>query len=619
MRKIIVTILLLVICNSFCQDIKQQEIKTKVDEVTVFIENAQITRKKTISLTKGVSVLKFNNLSPFIEPKSVQVKATGNITVLAVNHQQNHLNNLKKPSYLIELETSLKTVKEKINLEKIYLSIVTDEVLFLHENIKIGGNEAVNITDLKEAYIFYSKKLTSLRLKEIERKKTLIKLQQEEINIKKQITTVSSKKVFSSGEILVKIEAKNSTSIDLELSYIVKNAGWYPSYDIRAKNIESPIQLIYKANVKQDTKVDWKDVQLKFSSANPNLSGVAPELKTYFINYNTAPPTYHKEIENISGKVFDETGLPIPGANVLVKGTTIGTSTDFDGNYSLTLPKNNNTLEFSFIGYETKTVSISRAIQNIYLNPSENSLDEVVVVAYGRSNKRSKQLEGKVSGMRSIRDATSYSIPLLQVENQTSVNFEIKMPYTILSNNKSYAIDMTQYNLESDYQYFSIPKIEKDAFLVASIQNWEKYNLLEGEANIFFEDTFIGKTILDTRFVSDNLKISLGRDKNVSVNREKISEFTFKKFIGSKKEVIRDWKITVKNNKSQKINLLVLDQVPVSTLDEIKVEILEISKGKLNSKTGEVKWSINLNSKEQKVFELKYLVKHPKNKNLIIE
>jgi uncharacterized protein (TIGR02231 family) len=332
------------------------------------------------------------------------------------------------------------------------------------------------------------------------------------------------------------------------------------------------------------------------------------------------PPVYSRKSNIVTGIVSDSEG-PLPGVTVIVKGTTIGTSTDFDGKYSLTIPNNANQLEFSFVGMETKLLSINSSTINVFLNVNSESLDEVVVVGYGRSKKNkslNKKLSGQVSGVK-IRGASSLLVPLEQVENQTTVDFEIKIPYTIKSDNKSYSVDMANYSLPANYQYYCVPKIDKDAFLIANISDWEKYNLLEGEANIFFEDTYVGKSLLDVRYAKDTLQISLGRDKNVVVKREKINDFTTKKFIGSKKEEIRNWKIVVKNNKNQKINMLVFDQVPVSTIEEIKVEIIKISNAKYNSVTGEIKWDFIIEPRESKTFDLKYSVKYPKNKTLIIE
>ncbi len=310
----------------------------------------------------------------------------------------------------------------------------------------------------------------------------------------------------------------------------------------------------------------------------------------------------------------------MPGASVTVKGTTIGATTDFDGKYSISIPNGARELVFSYLGYVTKTASIDKNVINVQLQEDASTLDEVVVVGYGKkkNNSISQILQGVVPGVK-IRGAASIEIPVEQIENQTSVDFEIKMPYTIKSDNKSYAVDISNYSLVADYQYYSVPKINKNAFLMANITDWEKYNLLEGEANIFFEETYIGKSLLDVRYAKDTLQISLGVDKNIQIEREKITDFASKKFIGSRKEELRNWKISVKNNKTQAINMLVFDQVPVSTNEEIKVELINISNAIQNSETGELKWLFKLNPKESKTFELKYSVKYPKNKNLNIE
>ena len=629
MKRISILILGLIFSNLlFSQEIKVVEVKTDVNEVTVFIDGAQVVRKKSIDLTQGKSILKFVNLSPFIDPKSVQVKVEGELTVLSVNHQQNYLDKMEKPKELQDLEKSLETIDSKIKQENTYLSIIKEELAFLQENRAIGGkNEQISIANLQQVSDFYSNKLTALKLKEIERNNTIEDLNEQKTNIQNQIKTLSSKKEFPTGEILVKVDAKKNVNFSFEFSYVVGNAGWFPTYDIRAKNINEPVQLIYKANVKQDTKEDWNNVKLKFSSSDPNVSGVAPELKTYFLNYNTLPPTYKLTANGVSGKVTDNKGEPLPGASVIVQGTTIGTVTNMQGNYSITIPNNASQLNYSFIGYNLQTLPITGNIMNVALEESEMKLDEVAVVGYGTQKKLSLSgaLQGKVAGVSvdksemKIRGTRSLAVPTAQVDNQTTVNFEIKTPYTIKSDNKNYTVDIEFYNLPAIYQYYCVPKIDKDAFLIAKIVDWEKYNLLEGEANVFFEETYVGKTLLDVRYASDTLEISLGRDKKVSVNREKIKDFSTKQFIGNKKEETRTWKTTVKNNKNQEINMIVLDQVPVSTAEDIEVNVLNISRTKHDLETGELKWEFTLKPVDKRELDLKYSVKYPKFRNLIIE
>ena len=617
----LILLLCLIFSNSYSQEIIEKKISTTVNEVTVFLEGAQITRKKTVELQKGKTILKFSNLSPFIDAKSVQVKAHGNITVLAVNHQQNFLDKLDKQQELVDLESKLKKVEDKIVLERAYLEILTEELDFLKVNRNIGGkNQELSVLNLKNASNFFGTKLTELKLNKIKRNKIVERLNKEKQDLKNQVNTISGKKEFPNGEILVKVDAKQTSKISFEISYVVENARWFPTYDIRAKKVDEPIELIYKANVKQDTKVNWNNVKLKLSSANPNVSGVAPELKTYFLNYNTRPPIYNRETNEVSGVVLDQDNLPLIGATVIVDGTTIGTTTDFDGKYSITIPNNSAFLTFSYVGYTSQKKSIQSAVINVSLE-ADASLEEVVVTSLGvsrRDKKISRKLAGKVSGVK-IRGANSLAIPTVQIENQTTVDFEIKTPYTIKSDNKSYSVDIESHELPAFYQYYCVPKIDRDVFLIANVSNWEQYNLLEGEANLFFEGTYVGKTILDVRYATDTLQISLGRDKNISVKREKIKEFTTKRFIGSKKEESRGWDIDIKNNKSQQLNMLLFDQVPVSTLEEIKVEVSEITAGKYDPKTGEIKWEFKIGPSESKKFSLNYFVKYPKNRKLIIE
>lgn len=613
-------ILSLLFGNLLAQEAKIQEIKTEVKEATVFISGAQVVRKKNVDLTQGTCILKFVNLSPFIDPKSVQVKAQGELMVLSVNHQQNYMDKMEKSKEMLDLEKLLKTVDMKIKQESTYLSIIREELAFLQENRAIGGkNEQISLSNLQQVSEFYSNKLTELKLKEIERNSTLEDLQKQRADIENQIKTWSGKKEYPSGEILVKVDVKKEGNFSFEISYVVDNAGWFPSYDIRANTINKPVQLIYKAHVKQDTKEDWNNVKLRFSSADPNVSGVAPELKTYFLNYNTQPPSYKRTAGGVSGKVTDSNGESLPGTTVVVQGTSIGTVTDMQGNYSITIPNNATHLTYSFVGFNPQTLPITGSVMNVALQESKLGLDEVVVIGYGTQKK------GYVTGAiaekseMKIRGTSSLAIPTEQVETQTTVNFEIKTPYSIKSDNKSYTVDIESYELPAIYQYYCIPKIDKDAFLIAHIVDWEKYSLLEGEATVFFEETYVGKTLLDVRNASDTLEISLGRDKKVSVTREKIKDFSTKQFIGNKKEETRTWKTTVKNNKNQEINMIVLDQIPVSTTEDIEVSALNTSNAKHDLESGEMKWEFTLKPSDKKELDLKYSVKYPKFRSLVIE
>jgi hypothetical protein len=614
--------------NLFGQSPQDIEIKTDISEVTVYLNGAQITRLKTVDLPIGRSIVKFINLSPFIDSKSISVNVKGDLTVLSVNQQQNFLSQQNKSKEVEQLSNNKLEVEKKIKIEKAYFDVLNEELVFLKANSSIGGsNTGTSINSLKEADSYFIEKITAIKLKGIERANNIEQLTKDLDKIDNQLNALSSKKELPSGEILVAVDAKSNSKASFELKYIVANAGWLPSYDIRVKSIDLPTNLTYKANIHQNTNEDWNNIKLKLSSSDPNSSGIYRDLKTYYLDYNSVPPSYNNSMSQVAGHVYDKgTKEPLPGVTLMIKGTSIGTATDNNGLYSLSIPQNGGILVVSYIGYKKVELPISNQQMDIQLEQDMVALDEVVVVGYGVQN----SLSGKIAGISTSRNTSNVrvrgtsslnSTPLEtgQIENQTSVEFEIKTPYTIPSNGKNLTVDIENYSLPAIYQYYCTPKIDKSAFLLAKIIDWEKYNLLEGEANVFFEDTYTGKTLLDVRYMSDTLTVSLGKDKSVSINREIQKQFTTKQFLGTKKEETRSWLISIKNNKQQNIDLLIIDQIPISAIEEIEVNPLNISNGRLDTETGKIKWEFQLKPTEKKEIELKYSVKYPKFRTLIIE
>jgi len=627
MKKTISILFCALTLNLFSQSPQEIELKSEVNEVTVYLTGAQVTRLKSVDLPIGRSILKFTNLSPFIDSKSISINAKGEFTVLSVNLQQNFLTQQTKSKENEDLLKNKLEIEKKIKTENAYLEVLNEELAFLKANSSIGGaNVGTSLTSLKEASTYFSEKITAIKIKQIDRQNNIELLSKDLEKIESQLASLATKKEFPTGEIIVNIDSKVSAKATFEIKYIVSNAGWTPSYDIKVKNIDLPADLTYKANVHQYTNEDWKNIKLKLSSSDPNTSNTYRELQTYYLNYNSAPPSYSANINQVFGHIYDsKTKEPIIGATVVIKGTSIGTLTDVNGAYSISVPQNGGQLLISFIGYKQIEAPITNQQMDFRIEEDILALEEVVVVGYGSTE---RALQGRVSGISIDKRTNRTSEPsqknstIVETENianQTSIEFDIKTPYTIPSDGKNLTIDIDNYSLPANYQYFCTPKIDKNAYLIARIVDWEKYNLLEGEANVFFEDTYTGKTLLDVRYMSDTLTISLGKDKGVTIKREIQKQFTTKQFLGNKKEETKTWLISIKNNKQQNINISLSDQIPVSTLEEIEINPINISNGKLDSETGIIKWDFQLKTTEKKDIELKYSVRYPKFRTLIIE
>ena len=215
------------------------------------------------------------------------------------------------------------------------------------------------------------------------------------------------------------------------------------------------------------------------------------------------------------------------------------------------------------------------------------------------------------SGKESKKWDTQYTT--IQV-SELSVEFDITTAYTIPSDNKVYFVDIETQDLPATYKYIAIPKMDKDAFLVAKVTGWEDLNLVEGNANIFYGGTFVGQSYIDTRFAQDSLEISLGRDKKVSVTRTKKKDFSSKNFIGGNYKETLSYEINVRNNNKTAIDIELQDQVPVSQNGEIKVDVDEISGATQDPLSGKLTYKLKLAPSESKKLTITFSIQYPKTK-----
>lgn len=620
--------LLLALCAASASFAAEQKIKTSVEKVTLFIDGAQVTRTHEIALPAGNSTLLFTGLSPYLDDKSIQVSAKGKLTVTAVNRLFNHTDSLERSTRRQMLEQQLGQTRHEQKKLKAAREAIDAEYELLKINCSTGNRTAATpLAAIRELNEYFAAAQQKLKQKTLDLDEEAAHLDRREQQLRAELAESGGRQSEPMSEVEVRIEAPAACKASFTLTYYVRNAGWFPSYDVRSDGLSKPLAISYKANIFQNTREEWKNVELTLSSSNPNTGNVAPQLRTWWLDYGLAAPRYDTGMSNtVSGMVFDSERNPLAGATVLVPGTTVGTSTDAQGRYSLTLPAGTEILQFNFIGYMPQAVPVSGSTLNVVMREDSQRLDEVVVMGYGNAQ---SALTGKVAGMQ-IRGNTSLrpemavaeESAVMEVEptqNRLGYEFEIRQPYTIPSDGKAVAAEIGRFDLGAVYTYQSAPRADKDAFLVAEAADWEKLNLLQGEANVYFENTFVGKSILDPARAGDTLRFSLGRDRSIRIERAKETDYTARRAVGSNQTQTMAWKYTVRNTRSEAVTLTLTDQIPVSRNNSISVTEEELSGGRLDTKTGIVTWKLELGPGEQLELKLRYAVKYPKGRHLAVE
>ena len=612
-----------------------KKVTPELKHVTVFTNGAQVERTHSMNLLAGEQIVTFTGLSPYTDVKSMQIKAHGKLTVLGVNYRTVHPDSLQRIKQLRDAEQKVKQTDDKEREMRSQLEVVNAQLEMLKTNCSTGNRTAVTpLANIKELNTYYAQEMLELKKKAISIDQELAKLAEIREKQQKTADSIAHLKLKTITEAELKLQVPQACKVDFTLTYYVKNAGWYPTYDIRSEGVGQPLQLSYKANMFQNTKEEWKNIPVTLSSANPNRSNVAPELRTYWLDYGRSAPRYDNEavVEGVSGVVVDENGEPIIGTTVKVEGTRLGTVTDSNGRYSIALPRDRDQLKFSYVGYVTQTRKVNGSTLNVTLKEDNSDLRDIVVVGYGISRSGTSReesldthaLEGRVAGI-DVKKAKAKAKPesdLIDVKEQKAqfgYEFEIKQPLTMTSDGKTTTTEIARYQLPATYQYLGIPRADKDAFLMADATQWQQYSLLEGEANVYFENSFVGKTILDPTVITDTLHFSLGRDNGIRIQRAQISGRSTRRLLSTTQEQDLTWRITVKNSRKEAVSLTLRDQIPVSENSNITVTTEELSGGQLNKTTGIVEWQLQLQPNEQRELIVAYRVKFPKSRWLNVE
>lgn len=531
-----------------------QEVSAPVQSAIVYLYGAEVAHSKQVSLSPGRNKIVFVGLSPKLNAKSIQVSATGDVSILAISDAINYMANQKEGSRIKQLKDSVSALSEGITEINNDRDAYTTEKNMLLKNDAIGGNEkGVAIAELKLAADFYRSRIKEINAELSRLNKKVIPLNETLLKVNQQLMDLNAKNNQPSAEISILLSTEVKTTTTINLKYIVIDAGWAPSYDLLAEDVNQPIQLKYRAKVFNNTGVDWNDIKIKLSTSDPSQSASKPILSAWNLDYYS-------------------------GANYKNK-SSYGNS---------------------------NSSAISQSNQG-YMQNAPSSMEIQAASA-------SKKFE------KSNVSQTVKSIQFEEIQvSELSAEFDIKINYSIPADSKPYIVDVTEYKLPATFQHFSVPKLVRDAFLLARITGWEDLDLVEGPANVYYAGIYVGQSYIYTRSADDTLDLSLGRDNKVLVTRSKVKEYCTKKMFGNTTKETFAYEMVVKNNRKTPVQIDIEDQLPVSTQSDITVEALETSKGEYDVKTGKYTWSYTLQPGDVKKIAFSFAVRYPKNTNINLQ
>jgi len=205
------------------------------------------------------------------------------------------------------------------------------------------------------------------------------------------------------------------------------------------------------------------------------------------------------------------------------------------------------------------------------------------------------------------------------VESWMGVNFEIKKPWTILSDGAERRVPVDSRKLSAGFDYLTIPKLQEQVFLRAGFKNTTTYPLLNGKADLFIGQDFVGSLTMPLIPVNDELKLFFGEDPQIKVKRELVRrEKSGPGFLGKTERVSQVFRISLENLGTRPVEVELQDQIPVSQNARIEVKDVKLTpvpSGR--DENGLLTWKLKLNPAQKQEVTIEFTVEYPKDSQVI--
>ncbi|GCE13376.1 mucoidy inhibitor MuiA family protein [Tengunoibacter tsumagoiensis] len=538
-----------------------QNLDAPIIAVTVYTDRALVTRQCTLHLSSGTHDLRINNLPQFIRD-SLRASGEGpqgtrilNVDVSKAFYSQPPEASLqalqREIDLLVQQKELLRARQDSLNDRRQWLRSLGEQSHDFAKGLAQGQMKPQDCSDFFQFMATQSlqdaetAQQLELQIHSIEQE-----IQARYRELRPQQQTTSPDRLAAN----VTIELAQEGDVTIAVSYITKNASWYPQYDVRVQFHDQPgagtVELTYLGMVRQSTGEAWNAVRLSLSTARPSLSATLPELQPWYLNVVT-PMAFGK----IAPGSFAQSagGAPAPSRSRL-------------------------------------------------MSSDESALDDFA------DTLKEKKLDLPPPPVAA-------EVATANVEQTgTALVFHIGHSVDIPSDNSPHKTTIARHDLPCQFDYVTAPALEKDAHLRATITNTAEQVLLKGEANIFLSGEYVGTTQVRQTASNEQFKIFLGIDDSIKITREPTERSVEKGNLlqNDLRRNIYAYRITVHNYAHVARKIVVRDHLPVSQHERIKFKLQSIQPQPTEqTKLSLLTWEFTLAPDAEQKIDYRFLVEYP--------
>ncbi len=588
---------------------------SKLTEATVFFRGAELVHTASAALARGENEVSVEGLSPVIDAASLKIAATGSVVVSSYEFSVDFLSSGKEPSAVVKkLEDSVAIYKASIEKNEIDLKVNTNMIAYLQAGISknvSGSEKGLATEELVKTMDYYKTKSI-----ELETQQGTLTRKKEQLNtslrrVQSQLSQETRKGSKNTGVLKLILSSPSALTSNFTITYYTPSAGWTPYYDINVAAADKPIVIAAKSKVQQTTGLDWEKVRLTLSTATPSNGKTAPLFEAWMLRPWQPQPLALADAKLMQNSVSYAAAPQLDEAVVVGYGTM--RKTDLTGSIrgvATTPAATKPQLPLYIIDGKPATEADLTALDSSAIKSIDVLKDANATAIYGSRGANGVIVVTLKSGMDDY---------VTTADNAISMVYNIDLPYTIPGNGKAQNIDLGVKQADAEYKYYCAPKLDPAVYLLAEIPGWEQLGLLTGKANVTYEGTYVGETLIDASSTQEKLALTLGTDKRVSVKREKLQEFSSSKLLGSDVQKVFTYRLTVKNNRTAPVKMVLKDQYPISTQKNIEVVLRKENTTPWTANkedVGVVTWEEEIGAGATKTYQLSYGVKYPQSLTL---
>lgn len=527
----------------------QTAVDTRISGVTVYTNQARMTRRGAVVLSGNERELVISSIPITLKIDSVRATGSGTVPVRLLGVRTERVFGTEPVAELAadltqqikQLEEQTRTISDQLAtrvLQRDFVQALSEK--YVESFANNVSQSPLNLNETGKLLKFIGLNYSQLSRAIAQHEKQLQQLNQQLEVLRQKLQQVQTTRPLESFNVIVSIEASGSGEFELEVSYIVlTQASWTPLYDFRINTTDNQINLSYLAEVRQHTGEDWTDVALTLSTAKPQLGTLPPKLDPWYVDVSVRRPTQFVTVyspESSPKESFSEVdSLPL------------------------------------FAGPEDEEESFGR--------------------------------RGRIAAQTATASVSRES---------GTVTFEIGGNSNIPTDGTPHKVTIFSENYPCRLEYIAVPRLVSFAYLQAVVTNpLNGGTLLPGKANIFRDRTFMGTTQLENVSPGQEFQLNLGIDEGLKIERNLVERQVEKKLIGNQRRTSYAYRLMITNLREVPTSLLLKEQLPVSQNEQMKVRLILANPKIQQGEMGLLEWTIELAPQAKQEVYYQFVVEYP--------